>query len=302
MKNNMDLWPELPYDKFKSTRYLLHMGVQAIGKFKLKTPFEPHWCNVPLWLTPQGLTSGLIPYELGVFSIDLDMILHKVIVTTSWGLSNSFDIESMSVAEFTQQLFLILEQSNIQQKINLMPQEIENPIPFNQDTKPQNYDKALANAWWRITLNTYCVLKKYHSHFAGVSPPIGLMWGTFDLRDARYNGERVPTTGINAGYIRRNAMDEAQVEAGWYAGNDMYQKPAFFSFIYPQPKGIEQSKIKPAKAYWNATLMEFILDYDELRKSSHPETDLLEFFESSYKVGSELAGWDRKYILKGEPA
>lgn len=301
MKDTLERWPELDYVKFKSTGYLLHMGMQAIGKFKLNTPFEPHWSNVPLWLSPRGLTSGLIPYDSGAFCIDVDMLEHKVIVKTSWGLNDFFDIHSMSVAEFTNQLFSILQKFKILLKINLMPQEIANPISFDQDTKQQFYDKELANAWWRILISSYFVLKRYHAHFSGESPPVGLMWGTFDLRDARYNGTPVPTTGPNAGYIRRNAMDEAQVEAGWWPGNDLYQKPAYFSFIYPQPKEIEQCKIKPEKAYWNATLMEFILDYDDLRKSKTPEKDLLDFFESTYKVGAELAGWDKKLLTRGEP-
>jgi hypothetical protein len=301
MKNNMDLWPALDYAQFKSTGYLLHRAVQIIGKFKLNNPFESHWSNVPLWLTARGLTSGLISHQSGAFCVDLDMIEHKVVVTTSWGQIKDFDIDSMSVAEFTRGLFIILEQFNIHLKINLMPQEVTNPIPFNEDTAQQNYDRTLAHAWWRILLSTYQVLKKYHSRFAGDNPPIGLMWGTFDLRDARYNGTRVPTTGINAGYIRRNAMCEAQVEAGFWPGNETYPKLAFFSFIYPQPNHIEQSKIKPAKAHWNATLMEFILDYDDVRTSPQPERDLLEFFESSYQVESELAGWSQKHILKGEP-
>ncbi|EDR35858.1 DUF5996 family protein [Coxiella burnetii] len=37
-------------------------------------------------------------------------------------------------------------------------------------------------------------MQRYHARFDGETPPIGLMWGTFDLRDARYNGVAVPTT------------------------------------------------------------------------------------------------------------
>lgn len=301
MTMHMDLWPELEYTQFKSTGYLLHRIVQIIGKLKLNTPFEPHWSNVPLWLTARGLTSGLIPYQSGLFCIDLDMLDHKIILTTSWGKKQDFAIHTMSVAEFTHHFFSILEQLHINLKINLIPQEVPNPIPFNQDTTERQYDKTLANAWWQILLNTYCVLQKYHSHFSGKNPPIGLMWGTFDLRDARYNGKRVPTTGDNAAYIRRNAMDEAQVEAGFWPGNEMYEKPAFFSFVYPQPDRIERGQIKPAKARWDAKLLEFILDYDDVRQSPHLEKDLLEFFESSYKVESELAGWNQEYLLKGTP-
>lgn len=301
MNTQNDFWPELEYEKFKSTSHLLHMGTQIIGKFKLFTPFEPHWANIPLWLTSWGLTTGLIPYRNNSFSIDLDIFDHKVIVSTISGNRECFNIESMSVADFASKLFLILKKFKIDLVINLIPQETTDPIPFDKDTEINIYNRALAEDWWKILIKTQQVMQQYHAFFDGESPPIGFMWGTFDLRDARYNGVSVPTTGANAGYIRRNAMNEAQVEVGFWPGNALYPKPAFYSFTYPQPKGIEDSKIKPGKAFWHSSLFEFVLDYDEVRSSSTPEKDLLDFFQSTYEVGTKLANWDEKLNTQGKP-
>jgi hypothetical protein len=33
--------------------------------------------------------------------------------------------------------------------------------------------------------------------------------------------------------------------------------------------------------------------YDELRRSTSPDAELLEFFQSAYEAGANLAGWDR---------
>src|SRR2546429_6018216 len=98
------LWPALPYEEFKQTQHLLHMATQAIGKFKLSTPFEPHWDNVPLWLTSRGLTTGLIPNNMEYFSIDLDLIDHQIICSTSKGNKDRFLITTMSVANLTEKL------------------------------------------------------------------------------------------------------------------------------------------------------------------------------------------------------
>jgi hypothetical protein len=54
-------WPPLSYPDFAATQHLLHMGLQAVGKLKLREPFEPQWAEVPLWLSSQGLTTGPIP-------------------------------------------------------------------------------------------------------------------------------------------------------------------------------------------------------------------------------------------------
>lgn len=299
---NYEPWPALPYDEFKSTAYLLHMGMQAIGKLKLTGPFEPHWANVALWMTGRGLTTGEIPYATGIFAVDVDLISHEVICTSSWGRISKFKLAPMSVAEFTKTLFKNLLNIGVEIAINQTPQEVTNPIAFDQDTDKRPYNAELANAWWRILVSSHRIMQRYHARFTGITPPIGLMWGTFDLRDARYVAEHVPTTGVNSGFIRRNAMNDAQVEVGWWAGNDVYPRPAYFSFMYPAPNGIEQAKIKPATAKWDPSLNEFILDYDDVRTSKHPEDDLLAFFESTYRAEAERAGWDPELIGPGIPA
>jgi hypothetical protein len=300
-KTLFDPWPELPYDKFKSTSYLLHMSIQMLGKLKLATPFEPHWANVALWITSQGLTTGPIPYQAGTFTIEIDFLTHHVSCSSSRGKVARFALMPMSVAEFSRTLFNALRHIEVETSINPKPQEVSNPILFNEDTEKREYVAGLANAWWRILANTHCIMQRYHARFAGMTPPVGLMWGTLDIRDARYKNTPVATTGMNAGYIRRNAMDVAQVEAGWWGGNEQYQKPAYYSFTYPQPAGIDQAKIQPGSARWDKTLSEFILDYDDVRKSKHPEQDLLAFLDTTYQAGAALADWDPKLITSGEP-
>ena len=56
------------------------------------------------------------------------------------------------------------------------------------------------------------------------------MRGTLDLRDVRYKGIHLPITADNSYLSRKNAMDDAQIEVGWWCGNSLYPKPAFFSF------------------------------------------------------------------------
>ncbi|VVC76074.1 hypothetical protein AQUSIP_13780 [Aquicella siphonis] len=294
-------WPALSYEDFKPTQYLLHRIAQALGKLKLATPFDPHWSNVALWLTSQGLTTGPIPYGMGTYSIDLDLIHHQVHCTSSWGDSASFSVRSMSVAQFIGIFLGALSDMGIVISINLMPQEVPNPIAFDKDIETREYNPGLANAWLRIMISSYRVMQRYHSHYYGISPPIGLMWGTLDLRDARYQGIHITGTGANAGYLRRNAMDDAQVEVGWWSGSEQYPRPAYFSFLYPEVKGLEKARIKPRKARWDNTLREFILDYDDVRTAKNPEEELLTFFESTYQSETDIAGWDKSLLVPGQP-
>ena len=124
--------------------------------------------------------------------------------------------------------------------------------------------------------------------------------GTLDIRDVRYNGKPA-SPGEKADYIRRNAMNEELIEVGWWSGSCAYPNPAFYSFTYPQPSGIEQSKVSPGKSRWESAMGESLFDYEDLRKSKDPDGDLLSFFESTYKAGAELAGWDSDLVGSGKP-
>ena len=293
-------WPPLPYSEFSSSQYLLHMTLQAIGKLKLYEPFEPQWAEVPLWLTSRGLTTGPIPYRGGAYEVSVDFLSHTVSSATSWGSNGSFQLEPMPVCSSISRLLGMLRDGGVEVSINMKPQEVANTIPFDQDTAPRAYDSALVNAWWRILLSIHRVMQIFHGRFNGKTQPIGVMWGTLDIRDVRYNGKAV-APGDKAGYIRRNAMNEEMIEVGWWAGSDAYPKPAFYSFTYPQPRGIEQSQIAPAAARWDTAMGEFLLDYDDLRQSADPDADLLSFFEATYKAGASLAGWDSKLSGTGKP-
>ena len=297
----MDAWPALPYDDWRDTRDTLHMYTQIVGKLRLAlSPFEPQWANVPLWLTSRGLTTGPVPHGQGTFSVDVDLIDHALLLTTTWGATGRLAVAPGSVAEAYARIMAMLKAAGVDATIDPVPQEIASPIPFAEDTQPRPYNKPLANAWWRILVSSYRVMQRYRARFEGKTPPIGLMWGTFDLRDARYTGPILPVSPPNTGYIRRNAMNQAQIECGWWHGGANYPRPAYYSFTFPQPAGIEQATL-PAGA-WNGAIGEFILDYDEVRTAADPDAHLATFLESTYAVGAGLAGWDPALLGPGQPS
>ena len=97
----------------------------------------------------------------------------------------------MPVCSLISRLLGMLRDGGVEVSINMKPQEVANTIPFDQDTAPRAYDPALVNAWWRILLSTHRVMQIFHGRFNGKTQPIGLMWGTLDIRDVRYNGKPV---------------------------------------------------------------------------------------------------------------
>jgi hypothetical protein len=299
-KRTSDLWPALSSPAFAPTRDLLHMALQAVGKLKLSEPFQAQWAEVPLWLTARGLTTGPISYAGGVYEVRADFISHEMQWFTSSGASGKLPLGPTSVATLVDALLGQLRRAGIDASITFAPQEVPNPIPFNENREARPYDRDQVNAWWRILLSAQRVMQVFQGRFTGKTQPIGLMWGTFDIRVVFYNGKPA-SPAPNTGLIRRNAMNAELIEMGWWSGDTSYPRPAFYSFTYPQPQGIENAKPGPAAARWDTGMGEFLLDYDDLRQSSDPDRDLLTFLESTYDAGATAAKWESSLLGSGRP-
>ena len=68
---------------------------------------------------------------------------------------------------------------------------------------------------------------------------------------------------------------------------------AFYAYAAPEPAGYGQSPVRPSKAFYNPQMKEFFLMYDDVRLESSPRTAVLEFLQTTYDAGANLAKWDR---------
>jgi hypothetical protein len=98
--------------------------------------------------------------------------------------------------------------------------------------------------------------------------------------------------------IERVGGDAEQICVGFWPGQERFPRPAFFSYTYPKPDGIEQQPISPPDASWNPDLGEFALEYDDVRKSASPRDAILQFCESCYAAGARLREWDSSLLIE----
>ncbi|HEX6477647.1 MAG TPA: DUF5996 family protein [Ktedonobacteraceae bacterium] len=295
------LWPLLPLDAWKKTYETLHMWTQVVGKVKLELcPFLNQWWEVGFPVTARGLTTSLIPSPTGAFQVTFDFINHNLSLLTSDGKRKNLALMPRSVADFYQHFMTALNALGIQVKINTMPSEVENPIPFEQDHTHNSYDPEYVNRWWRILVQVDKLFQQYRSYFIGKSSPVLFYWGTFDLAESRYSEKRAtPPPGANR--IVRLSENQETIESGFWPGSGKVQAPAFYSFTYPKPAGLENTLIHPNAAQYNTDMGEFILLYEDVRKATSPERALLEFFQSTYEAGATLAHWNRQGLEQQPP-
>ena len=74
--------------------------------------------------------------------------------------------------------------------------------------------------------------------------------------------------------------------------------PAFYSYRYPSPKGLQNIPLKTATASWqmsNGSPMALLM-YDDIRLYVNPEQLLLDFLESTYSAGAKLAEWNMEEL------
>ena len=299
-RETTEKWPALPLEAWKDTLETLHMWAQIVGKVRLVlSPFENHWWHVPLYVTARGLTTSPIPYRDRTFEIDFDFIDHNLFIQTSDGTSKAMPSISRSVADFYQEFMASLRALNIEVTINTLPSEVANPIHFDQDFVHSSYDPEYVNRFWRILVQTDTVLKRYRSQFLGKSSPVHFFWGSFDLALTFFSGRRAPErSGVDR--MQREATSHEEICCGFWPGDERFPKPAFYSYTYPPPPGLETSSLRPAEAFYDPQLGEFLLRYDDARNANSPAQALLDFFLSTYQVGATMAQWDRAALERSE--
>ncbi len=291
-----EAWPSLPLEEWKETYATLHMWAQIVGKIRLvQSPSINHWWQVPLYVTSRGLTTSPIPYKERTFEIDFDFIDHQLLINTSDGNRKTLPLAPRSVADFYRELMATLRALEIEVEINAKPDEVPDPIPFAEDHVHAAYDPGYANRLWRILVQTVRVFQEFRSRFVGKCSPVHFFWGGFDLAVTRFSGRRAPERE-GADPITREGYSHEVISHGFWPGSGNVQQPAFYAYTAPEPSGFPQAKIRPAKAFYNPETSGFVLPYDEVRQADSPDEVLMDFLQSTYEAGANLAKWDRSSL------
>jgi hypothetical protein len=294
-------WPALPLDAWRDTYATLHMWSQIVGKVRMaQSPLINHWWEVPLYISARGLTTSAILYRNGIFEVEFDFLHHNLVIQTSEGPSKTIPLAPRSVADFYHEFMAALAALGIEVKIWKMPVEIPDPIAFDLDTQHASYDPEYVTRFWRILLAVDSIFSEFRSRFIGKNSPVHFFWGSFDLAVTRFSGRRAPERE-GADPITREAYSHEVISAGFWPGGGEIKGPAFYAYAAPEPPGYGQSPVRPGKAFYHPEMKEFFLMYDDVRLDPAPRTAVLEFLQSTYEAGANLAKWDRAELERPRP-
>ncbi|MEV0230111.1 DUF5996 family protein [Nonomuraea sp. NPDC050786] len=296
----MELFPAMPLAEWAETKETFHRFAQIVGKVRLvSSNRRNHWWHVPFHPTGRGLTTrpmgGL--GEQPLFSIDFDLVRHRLVVDVLDGRSAEFSLIGRSVAAFYERLFETLAGLGIRPDIWAVPYDLDDDTPFDQDTRHAHYDPVLINRYWRILSQVVQLLDRFAAGFAGKISPVNHYWHTFDVAVTRFTG-RVGRVSPDTDPVTREAYSREVISSGFWFGDKERPWPAFYSYTAPEPAGLEREPLRPGEAEWLSAHGGHlaILRYDDVRAMGNPVAGVLEFLESAYQAGARLTGLDMEAV------
>jgi hypothetical protein len=300
----MHEWPSLPYASWEATLDTLHLWTQIVGKTRLAlTPLQNHWWNVPLYVSPRGLTTSAVP-EGGhqVFEAEFDFLSHRLELRTSEGAMAGLDLYPRSVADFYLEYRARLKELGVDVKFWPVPVEFDDPTPFPEDRHHASYDAKAVERFRQVLIDSDLLFKAFQARFLGKTSPVHFFWGSFDLAVTRFSGRRAPERA-GADAMTREAYSHEVISGGWWPGDRRFPHAAYYCYTAPVPPGLEEETVPPPGS-WNRDLGEFVLKYENVREAADPGPEILAFLQSAYEAGARRAAWDRpalERVTAGSP-
>src|SRR5262249_10214267 len=148
-----------------------------------------------------------------------------------------------------QRLMEELRRLDLNVEIHKRPNEVPEPIRFDQNETHRAYDPEYANRFWRILVQADRVMKEFRGRFIGKCSLVHLFWGALDLAVTRFSGRRAPQHpgGIPnlPDRVTREAYSHEVSSCGFWPGGGPIPYPAFYSYAYPEPTGFSKASVKP---------------------------------------------------------
>ncbi len=287
-------WPALPYEEWTATCDTLHLHTQVLGKLAATlAPPGPELQHAALRLTARGWETAPLPAPdgSGALVAALDLRAHEALVEHSDGRVRRIALTpDRAVADVTRDLLAAVRELAGPVEIDPVPQETPWTTPLDEDREHATYSPAQAATYFAAATRAALVLAELRAPYRGRSTPVNAWWGSFDLAVSLYSG--LPADPPALDFITRNAMDAQEVAVGWWPGDPSHPGAAFYAYAHPAPDGFAGAALSPAAARWDATLGEYLLEWDDVRAAPDPRTAALDFARSAVRHACEVCGWD----------
>lgn len=287
-------WPSLRYDDWRETCDTLHAYTQVLGKLAVAlAPPEPQLQHAALRLTARGWETAPLPAPdgSGALVVVLDLERHAVIAEHSDGRRTSASlIGDRPVGVTTRELLAHVRGLGGDFTFDPRPQEVSWSVPLDEDDQHTHYDLEQVSVYFQAATQAALALGAFRAPYRGRATPVNAWWGSFDVAVSLFSGK--PAAAPSDDFIMRNAMDAEEFAVGWWPGDENYGQAALYAYAHPAPAGFESATLTPPAAHWNASLGEFILNWEDVCAAPDPRAAVLAFARSAFRHSCAACGWD----------
>ena len=287
-------WPAVSYEVWSATCDTLHAHTQVLGKLAaVLAPPEPQLQHAALRLTARGCETAPLPAPdgSGALVVALDLRTHETVIEHSDGRVQRVALApDRQVGDVTREVLAAVRGLVGAVEIDPTPQEVPWSAPLDEDDEHHVYDRDQVASYFAAATRAALVLAAFRAPYRGRSTPVNAWWGSFDLAVNLFSG--LPADPPSQDFIMRNAMDAQEVAIGWWPGDARYGRAAFYAYAHPAPEGFASAALSPAAARWDSALGEYILDWDDVRRSPNPHAVGLEFARSAFRHACVVCDWD----------
>jgi hypothetical protein len=298
-------WPALVYEQWSATCDTLHAHTQTLGKLAVAlAPREPQLQHAALRLTARGWETAPLPAPdgSGAFGVALDLRSHEAVIEHSGGARRTVALApNRPVGEVTREVIAAAQELAGDVRIDTTPQEVPWTVALDEDDEHATYDPAQVTVYFEAATRAALVLAAFRAPYRGRSTPVNAWWGSFDLAVSLFSGQ--PAEPPAGDFITRNAMDAQEVAVGWWPGDARNGNAAFYAYAHPAPPGFADATLSPPAARWDAELGEYLLDWDDARRSADPHAAAVEFAHAAFEHACAESGWDPELLASasGKP-
>jgi hypothetical protein len=293
-------WPDLAIPGWQDTCRTVQLFSQLVGKTRIAlAPRLNHWWHITLRVSARGLLTPAMPCGERLVEVELDLRQHLLEIRASDGARASFPLGAGPIAAFHARYLEALRSVGVTVKLNPIAAEIEETIRLDRDETPRPYDRAWVTSLHGALVQAQRLLAQFRSGFSGKASPVQFFWGSFDLAVTRFSGRRAPLYTGHAPHCPDGVMQEAyshEVSSAGFWPGDAQHPALFYSYAYPAPPGLAQAGIRPPAGRFDPGLGEFVLPYDDVRRSSDPDDAVLAFLQTTYAAAADLAAWPRREL------
>jgi len=293
----------IDYAASKPTFQKLHLVSQIIGKLAIANkPWQNHSWHVTQFVNTNGLISQMIPDGERQYQLELNLREGSVILLLNGEYNGSVDIKSNSIKTIYENIKLMLNDTGLECKINTMPNEIPGAVRFEDDNEPRDYSAEIAQNLHDILIDINGIFEIFRAEYRDKCSPVHFFWGSFDLAVTRFSGAEAPEHpgGIPnlPDWVAKEAYSHEVSSLGFWTGNDMYPKAAFYSYIYPGAEGFAEGDLGIEGAYFHKDLGEWLLDLEHVAGKKDGQKIVLEFARKTYELATKYAGFTNKSVVK----